>query len=207
MTDWRSLRGSNFLTWEDLQDGPALCLITEVRGETMLNDEEKPSKEVLVVFEGKARNRQTGEVKTLAKTEWTANVVNCTLMEHLFGTPHYEQWIGHRVLLEKQACEVPGKYLGQPCVRVAGGPEIDHDIPVEIVLKMKGGKKRKPIQRVLRATRSRGSGQEAPIPPVAPEPSIPVDSNGEVRDEDLPGYGPENLDEWEAARKSERGAA
>ena len=194
MTDWRSLRGSNFLSPDDLADGPALCTIVEVKGETMLDDDEKPKKEVFVVIAGKVLNRATGQIRDLEKTEWVANVVNLTLMEHLFGTPHIEQWAGMRMLLQQEPCEVPGKFKDQPCVRVGGSPDIPTDIPVEIVLKMKGGKKRKPIHRVLKSTRK--AAAPAPEPPTEPvaEP-VAEPARAATFDADaVPGVGSEDGD-------------
>jgi len=153
MTDWRSLRGSNFLAPEDLERGPALVTIVAVKGEEMLDDDEKIKKEVALTITARHRNTETGLVEDLSKTEWIANVVNLTLLEALFGTPHIEQWVGRKALLQQEPCEVPGKFLGKPSVRVAGGPDIDKDLPVDIVLRMKGGKKRKPIHKVLHPTR------------------------------------------------------
>lgn len=153
MTSWRNLRGSNFISPEDVEKGPIFCTIKDVRSEQLTNDEGNPKKEALVIVEGKQRHRETGEVKPFAKTEWVANVVNLTLLEALFGTEHYEQWIGKRMLLHYEPCEVPGRFFDTPSVRVAGGPDITTEIPVEVVLKMKGGKKRKPIHKVLRPTK------------------------------------------------------
>lgn len=175
MTDWRSLRGSNFLSPEDLETGPALCTIVAVKGEEMLDDNEKIKKEVALTIKARHRNAETGKVEDLAKTEWVANVVNLTLLEALFGTPHIEKWVGRSALLQQEPCEVPGKFFGKPSVRVAGGPDLDRDLPVEVVLKMKGGKKRKPIHKVLHPTRGNGSGT---APAAAPANVDPV--TGEV---------------------------
>ena len=179
MTDWRSLRGSNFLSPEDLETGPALITIVEVKGEEMLDDNEKIKKEIAITFKGQHRNPQTGKIEDLLKTEWVANVINCELLEALFGTPHYEQWFGRKALVQQEPCEVAGKYLGKPSVRVAGGPELDRDLPVEIVLKMKGGKKRKPIHKVLHPTRNSGSDSApANVDPVTGE--VAADGNAET---------------------------
>lgn len=182
MTDWRSLRGSNFLSPEDLETGPALITIVEVKGEEMLDDNEKIKKEVALTIKARHRNAETGKVEDLAKTEWVANVVNLTLIEALFGTPHIEQWVGRSALLQQEPCEVPGKFFGKPSVRVAGGPDLDRDLPVEVVLKMKGGKKRKPIHKVLHPTRGNGSGNapaaaSASVDPVTGE--VAADGNAE----------------------------
>ena len=184
MTDWRSLRGSNFLSPEDLESGPALCTIVAVHGEEMIDDNEKVKKEIAVTIKGRHRNPQTGQGEDLVKTEWVANVVNCTLLEALFGTPHYEKWINRqdrRIVLQSEPCEVPGKYFGQPSVRVGGSPDIEADIRVDVVLKMKGGKKRKPIPKVLRSTKNGGPPVNAttgevlapPVPPPAVAASVP----------------------------------
>ncbi len=175
MTDWRSLRGSNFLTWEDLENGPALVTITGVRGEEMLDDDEKVKKEIAVTIDGWLQNKETGEVTKLAKTEWVANVVNCELLEHLFGTPHYEEWVGRKALLRKEPCEVAGKFFGKPSVRVHGGPDITEVIRFDIVLKMKGGKKRKPIPKTLHPT---GGARTQEVSPGRQQPQ-----NGDASDE------------------------
>ena len=204
MTDWRSLRGSNFLAPEDLATGPALVTIVEVKGEEMLDDNEKIKKEVAIAITARHRNPETGQAEDLRKTEWVANVVNLTLLEALFGTPQIEQWIGRKALLQQEPCEVPGKYLGQPSVRVAGGPDIDRDLPVEIVLKMKGGKKRRPIHKVLHPTRSGGdnvnlttgevgASAATPNPAGATEAAQTVPS-AVVADADSGAYWPENAD-------------
>lgn len=150
MTDWRSLRGGNFLAPEHLENGPALVTIVKVHSETMLDEDEKAHKEVMLDIKAEQREPDTGKIIELSQTEWKANVVNCELLEALFGTPHIEQWEGRKMVVGRVPCEVPGKYFSEPAVRVIGGPDLPEKISVSIVLKMKGGKKRKPIIRELK---------------------------------------------------------
>jgi hypothetical protein len=154
MTDWRSLRGGNFLVPEHLDDGPALVTIVKVHGETMLDEDDKPKREVMLDIKAEQRKPDTGEIVELTQTEWKANVINCELMEALFGTPHIEQWEGRSFVAAQEPCEVPGKFFKDPAIRVIGGPDITEKREVTIVLKMKGGKKRKPIVRWLKPMRT-----------------------------------------------------
>ena len=131
MTHWRTIvSNSETISAADLDGHAPTVTITAVEGGAFENDDGKVDRKALISFIGKE--------KRLA-----ANVINCTLLEAMFG-PEVEDWVGHAVTLMADRVEVAGRFKGEPCVRVKGSPELAHPLTVTIALP-----RRKPFTRQL----------------------------------------------------------
>ena len=134
MTHWHVLvSNSDTLSAADLGEHSPTVTITAVDGGVFESEDGKKDKKALLTFAGKE--------KRLA-----ANVINCTLIEAMFG-PEVEAWIGHPITLMADKVEVAGHLKGQPCIRIKGSPELKMPVTVDIKLP-----RRKPFQRVLKPT-------------------------------------------------------
>ena len=137
MTHWRTIvSNSETISAADLDGHTPTVTITGVEGGAFESDDGKVDRKALISFIGKE--------KRLA-----ANVINCTLLEAMFG-PEVEDWVGHAVTLMADRVEVAGRFKGEPCVRVKGGPELANPLTVTIALP-----RRKPFTRQLVPTGSR----------------------------------------------------
>jgi len=131
MTHWKTLASnSETLAASDLQGHSATATISGVSGGIFEGEDGKKDKKALIAFEGRD--------KKLA-----ANVINCTLLEAMFG-PEVEDWVGHAVTLMADRVEVAGRFKGEPCVRIKGSPELANPLTVTIALP-----RRKPFTRQL----------------------------------------------------------
>ena len=141
MTHWKVLASNSDTISagdiEGLSDEKRTAVVSAVEGGIFEGEDGKQDKKALVSFEHRD--------KKLA-----ANVINCTLIEAMFGS-EIEDWPGHALTLTADKVEVAGKYKGQPCVRVKGSPELSAAKTVTIELP-----RRKPFQRQLVPT---GKGQ------------------------------------------------
>jgi hypothetical protein len=131
MTHWKTLASSSTtLSAGDLGAHTPTATIAAVEGGAFESESGKVDKKALITLVGKHK-------------QFAANVINCTLIEAMFG-PDYEGWVGHAITLMADAVEVAGKYKGEPCVRVKGSPELANPLTVEIKLA-----RRKPFTRQL----------------------------------------------------------
>mgnify|MGYP000961159321 FL=1 len=137
MTHWKTLASnSDTIAASDIEGHSPTVTIAGVEGGVFEGEDGKHDKKALITFVGKD--------KKLA-----ANVINCTLIEAMFGA-EVEDWAGHQITLMADKVEVAGKYKGQPCVRIKGSPELGTAQTVTIELP-----RRKPFQRQLVPTGKR----------------------------------------------------
>jgi hypothetical protein len=134
MTHWKTLASnSETLSAADLGEHTPTATISAVEGGVFEGENGKSDKKALITLVGKQK-------------KFAANVINCTLIEAMFG-PDYEEWVGHAITLMADKVEVAGKYKGDPCVRIKGSPELRGPVTVTISLQ-----RRKPFERVLKPT-------------------------------------------------------
>lgn len=145
MTSWKTLVGnSEFLNADDLAGRMVTAKISATEGGTFEGDDEKEgtktTRKVFISFEGKQK-------------KFAAGPLNCQLIEAMWGED-IEDWVGHWLTLRVDPCEVKGSYYEQPCIRIAGSPELKASVEVLIRLKSKNGRERKPIPRTLIPTKT-----------------------------------------------------
>jgi hypothetical protein len=80
------------------------------------------------------------------KMHWALNSTNGQCLKAMFGTT-LSNWVGKRVTLCAERDRDPGGNGMVDCIRVAGSPDIEQDMTIDIALP-----KRKPKSRTLKRT-------------------------------------------------------
>ena len=134
-----------FLKAGNLQGRNVTLTIASVQREGLVGDDGKEQQKATMLF----RETQMGVV--LCKT-------NGICIRAMFGDS-LANWEGKRITL------MPDVWNGEPCIRIAGSPDIPKDITVTVTLP-----RRKPFTRKLTVTRTAAQPAAQPPKPAEREP-------------------------------------
>lgn len=155
-TSYDAMHPGRFLKAGLLCDEPITLKVCEAFTEPLLNDKNEEEINGIIRFAEDKSTPVGRELAKLTKMQLVVNSTNSQCLAAMFG-PNPQDLVGHAITLCPEEDFFGKKKV--PCIRIAGSPELECDMQVEIKLPRK-----KPKARTLRKT----GGKQPPTQPKKP---------------------------------------